>query len=159
MIRVVIDTNILVSALLQPLGLPAQVFVLSLSGSIQLCVSGEVYAEHEEVISRPRFRRDAETIAATLRAIREQAFWVKPTDTVRACSDPDDDIFLECAQATQADYLVNRQSQTFPGSMGERADRDAPASARIDSGCRRKSIWISSAIWRGGGQQDGVLKT
>jgi putative PIN family toxin of toxin-antitoxin system len=58
MIRVVIDTNILVSALLQPSGLPAQVFVLALGGSIQLCVSGEVYAEYEEVISRPRFQRD-----------------------------------------------------------------------------------------------------
>jgi uncharacterized protein len=114
MIRVVIDTNILVSALLQPLGLPAQVFVLAFSGSIQLCVSGEVYAEYEEVISRPRFQRDEETIAATLRAIREQAFWVKPTGPVRACSDPDDDIFLECAQAAQADYIVTGNLRHFP---------------------------------------------
>jgi hypothetical protein len=58
MIRVVIDTNILVSALLQPSGLPAQVIVLALSGSVQMCVSGDVYAEYEEVISRPRFQRD-----------------------------------------------------------------------------------------------------
>lgn len=116
MIRVVIDTNILVSALLQPAGLPAQVFVLALSGSIQLCVSGEVYAEYEEVISRPRFQRDEETIAATLRAIREQAFWVKPTETVRACSDPDDNIFLEYAQAAQADYIVTGNLRHFPGA-------------------------------------------
>ncbi len=52
MIRVVLDTNIIVSALLQPLGPPAQVFSLAITGSIQLCVSGEVYAEYEEVISR-----------------------------------------------------------------------------------------------------------
>jgi putative PIN family toxin of toxin-antitoxin system len=56
MIRVVVDTNIIVSALLQPLGPPAQLLVLALAGSIQLCVSGSVYAEYEEVISRPRFR-------------------------------------------------------------------------------------------------------
>src|ERR1035441_7132990 len=54
MIRVVLDTNIIVSALLQPLGPPAQVFVLAIGGSIQLCISGSVYAEYEEVISRPR---------------------------------------------------------------------------------------------------------
>jgi putative PIN family toxin of toxin-antitoxin system len=114
MIRVVIDTNILVSALLQPLGLPAQVFVLAISGSVQLCLSGEVYAEYEEVISRPRFQRDGETIAATLWSIRERAFWVKPTDPVRACSDPDDDIFLECAQAAQADYIVTGNLKHFP---------------------------------------------
>ena len=53
MIRVVLDTNIIVSALLQPLGPPAQVFVRAIGGSIQLCISGRVYAEYEEVISRP----------------------------------------------------------------------------------------------------------
>jgi len=37
MIRVALDTNIIVSALLQPLGPPAQVFMLALGGSIQLC--------------------------------------------------------------------------------------------------------------------------
>ena len=56
MIQVVLDTNIMVSALLQPLGPPAQVFTLAIGGSLQLCVSGKVYAEYEEVISRPRFR-------------------------------------------------------------------------------------------------------
>ena len=68
----------------------------------------------EEVISRPRFQRDDKTIAATLRAIRERAFWVKPSDTVRACSDPDDDIFLECAQAALADYVVTGNLKHFP---------------------------------------------
>jgi len=114
MIRVVIDTNVLVSALLQPLGPSAQVFLLSLNGSIRFCVSGPVYAEYEEVISRPRFQRDKETIANTLRVIREQGFWVKPIERVRACSDPDDDMFLECAQASEADYLVTGNLRDFP---------------------------------------------
>ena len=46
MIRVVIDTNIIVSAILQPLGPPAQIFLRAVSGSIQLCITGEVYAEY-----------------------------------------------------------------------------------------------------------------
>jgi predicted nucleic acid-binding protein len=33
---------------------------------------------------------------------------------VRACSDPDDDIFLECAQAARADYLVTGNLRHFP---------------------------------------------
>ena len=46
MIRVVLDTNILISALLQPQGLPARTFVMVLAGTTaQLCVSGDVYAE------------------------------------------------------------------------------------------------------------------
>jgi site-specific recombinase XerD len=55
MIRVVLDTNILISALLQPQGLPARTFVIVLAGTTaQLCVSGDVYAEYEEVIRRPK---------------------------------------------------------------------------------------------------------
>lgn len=71
MIRVVLDTNIIVSALLHPLGPPAQVLMLALGGSIQLCVSGSIYAEYEEVISRPRFQRREEIIGGALHAIRE----------------------------------------------------------------------------------------
>jgi predicted nucleic acid-binding protein len=44
MIRVVLDTNIIVSALLQPLGPPGQV-LLMVGGSVELCVRGTVYAE------------------------------------------------------------------------------------------------------------------
>jgi uncharacterized protein len=97
MIRVVLDTIIIISALLQPLRPSAQVFLLAIGGSAQLCISGNVYAEYEEVIRRPRLRRDEHVIAATLQSIREMGLWVRPTEAVRVCADPDDDIFLECA--------------------------------------------------------------
>ena len=116
MIRVVIDTNIIVSALLQPLGPPAQVFLLAVSGSIQLCITGEVYADYEEVIRRPRFRHDESVIRAALDSIREKGLWLRPTETVRACADPDDDIFLECAQAARAAYLVAGNTKHFPAT-------------------------------------------
>jgi putative PIN family toxin of toxin-antitoxin system len=114
--RVVLDTNIVVSALLQPLGPPAQVFLLAVSGSIQLCVSGNVYAEYEDVIRRPRLRRDESVITAMLHSVREKGLWVRPTEAVRACADPDDDIFLECAQAARAAYIVTGNIRDFPAS-------------------------------------------
>ena len=114
MIRVVLDTNIIVSALLQPFGPPGRIFVLAIGGSIQLCISGDVYAEYEEVISRPRFQWSEDIIGGALHTIREQSLWVRPTETIRACSDPDDDIFLECAHAAQADYLVTGNLKHFP---------------------------------------------
>jgi putative PIN family toxin of toxin-antitoxin system len=116
MIRVVIDTNILVSALLQPLGPPAAVWMSALNGSIQLCVSGSVFAEYEEVIARPRFKRDPEIIADTLQAIRENALWVKPARTLEVCVDPDDNVFLECAEAASAQYLVTGNLKHFPAT-------------------------------------------
>lgn len=114
MIRVVLDTNIIVSALIQPLGPPAQILRLALGGSVELCVSGSVFAEYEEVIRRPRFRRAEVTIVSTLQAIRERGLWVRPAHAVRACSDPDDDIFLECAQASRAAYVVTGNIKDFP---------------------------------------------
>ncbi len=46
MIRVVFDTNVLVSALLQPLGPPAQLILLALNGSIRLCITGNRNLKH-----------------------------------------------------------------------------------------------------------------
>jgi putative PIN family toxin of toxin-antitoxin system len=120
MIRLVLDTNILISALLQPLGLPAKVLVIALDGAAaQLCVSGAVYAEYDEVIRRPRLKRTAREIEDTLRAIRERALWIRPTEKVRACSDPDDDVFLEWALAARAQFLVTGNSNDFPPTFGE----------------------------------------
>ncbi len=118
MIRVVLDTNIIVSALLQPLGPPARIYVLALAGAIQPCVSAQTYAEYEEVISRPRFQRSPDDIASALRTLREKSIWVRPTGSVQVCADPDDDVFLDCAQAAHADYLVTGNLKHFPMSWG-----------------------------------------
>ncbi len=120
MIRVVLDTNILVSALLQPQGLPARTFLITLAGTTaQLCVSGDVYAEYEEAIRRPKLRRSEAVIESALRAIRQNGFWVKPSEQVHACSDPDDDIFLECAQAARAHYVVTGNLKDFPAKWAD----------------------------------------
>lgn len=119
MVRVVLDTNILISALLSPHGLPAEILLMTLEGAdVQLCVSEEIFAEYREVISRPRFKRRGEEIASILGAIRGLAIWVKPLDSVRVCSDADDDIFLECAQAAEAVYVVTGNTKHFPAVFG-----------------------------------------
>jgi uncharacterized protein len=118
-IRAVLDTNIIVSAFLQRLGQPARVLLLALAGAFQLCVSGEIYAEYEDVIRRPRFNRSQGEIETMLRAIREQAFWTRPATRVRACSDPDDNIFLECAESARAHYVVTGNRKDFPETWRE----------------------------------------
>ena len=120
MIRVVLDTNILVSALLQPQGLPARTFLMALAGTTaQLCVSGDIYAEYEEVIRRAKFNRTEAAIETALRAIRQNGFWVKASEKMHACSDPDDDIFLECALAARAHYIVTGNLKHFPAKWAD----------------------------------------
>jgi putative PIN family toxin of toxin-antitoxin system len=70
MTRVVLDTNVIVSALLQPLGLPARILLLFLNDVVQLCVTGDVFAEYEEVLRRPRFWLEERVIAAALENVR-----------------------------------------------------------------------------------------
>jgi uncharacterized protein len=82
----------------------------------QLCVSAEVFAEYEEVLNRPKFNFTASAIAETLGGFREKGFWVKPTGKVSVCDDPDDDIFLECAEAAAADYLITGNQRHFPAA-------------------------------------------
>jgi putative PIN family toxin of toxin-antitoxin system len=141
MSRVVLDTNIIVSALLQPLGIPARVLVLALGGAIEMCISAAVYSEYEEVISRPRFSRSAEVISGALRAIRESSIWVRPSETVQACSDPDDDMFLECAEAAPRCVSGHRQSQTLSTVLERNQGRDGQAVDRAHA--RRKQPSLS----------------
>jgi len=115
MIRVVLDTNVLISALLNPTGPPAEVFVRAIADDeTQLCVTSEIYEEYEEVLRRPRLRRSESEVADALRAVRSRGYWVSPKIRVRACIDPDDDIFLECAVSAGARYLVTGNLKHFP---------------------------------------------
>jgi len=114
MIRVVIDTNALISALASASRTASPELLLTIAGpAARLRVSGEVYAEYEEVIRRPHFKRSESEIVDTLRAIRKMGAWVKPSDKVRTCSDPDDDVVLEWSQAAYAQYLVTGNLKHF----------------------------------------------
>ena len=66
MIRVVIDTNVLVSGLLTSGGLPEAVINLAISGEVQRCASPSVLAEYEEVMKR-RYYLNAASCLALLR--------------------------------------------------------------------------------------------
>jgi len=75
MIGVILDTNILVSALLTSQGLSARVFLRTLQDQdMRLCVSAEVFSEYEEVLHRTRFNFTVSAIAATLDGLREKGF-------------------------------------------------------------------------------------
>jgi putative PIN family toxin of toxin-antitoxin system len=86
---------------------------------LHLCISGDIYAEYEEVIRRAKFNRTEAVIEAALRAIRQNGFWVKPSEKVHPCSDADDDIFLECAQAARAHYIVTGNLKDFPAKWAD----------------------------------------
>jgi len=112
--KVVLDTNVVVSAHLKAGGLEAFVLDLALASKVQLYVSRDILAEYEEVLRRPRFRVDSKKVTQSLRLIKKRATNVKPTLTLSVSPDPDDNRFLECAEAANADYLVTGNRRHFP---------------------------------------------
>ena len=119
MIRVVLDTNVLVSAHLQEEGLEATVFLLALSRRIILCVSEPVLAEYTGVLRRRKFSLDPHRVTRSLEQIRSAGRRVRPKHMLTVCPDPEDNRFLECAEAGGADYLITGNKRHFPPHWGK----------------------------------------
>jgi len=110
----VLDTNVVVSAHLNPDGYERFVLDLGLAGSIRLFVSDEILEEYREVLHRRKFGWDPALVAESLELIRKSAATVRPTEKIAVAKDPDGNKFLECAGKAGADYVVYGNKRHFP---------------------------------------------
>lgn len=113
-LRLVLDTNVIVSALLQSAGRPRSVLTIALSKPAQLFVTSEILHEYRVVLARPRLRIQKGMASRFLALIEKRSKQVVPRRRLRIAADPDDDIFLECAERARADYLVTGNIGHFP---------------------------------------------
>jgi putative PIN family toxin of toxin-antitoxin system len=112
--RVVLDTNVLISACLKPEGLEAEMVARARDGRITACVTEEVWAEYREVLSREKFRAFRERAETMLASLEASVVRVDGGETVSAAADEDDNRFLECAAAAGAEYLVTGNLRHYP---------------------------------------------
>ena len=115
--RVILDTNILVSACWKPGGLESQVVDLAITGKITACVSAEIRAEYRGLLSRPKLAAGGRALEI-LAAIERSAVPVETTARVKESIDDDDNRFLECAEAAGADFLVTGNLRHYPVTWG-----------------------------------------
>jgi uncharacterized protein len=113
-LRLVLDTNIIVSAAIKPQGLQRTVLLLATNKPSRMYVSGEIVSEYAEVLSRPELQIRKGLRSQLLQLIRRRAHMVKPSRRLEITPDPDDNMFLECADAARADYLVTGNQRHFP---------------------------------------------
>jgi putative PIN family toxin of toxin-antitoxin system len=113
-LRLVIYTNIIVSAALKPDGLQRTIVLLAITKPARLYVSEAIMAEYRAVLSRPELRIRKGLQRQMLDLIRKASHLVSPPRSLRVASDPADDIFIECADAAVADYLFDRQRAPLP---------------------------------------------
>ena len=99
--EVVIDTNVLVSALLTSSSPPRTLLTKIASGKLGLVTSPRLIFEFVSVFARPKLRTliPESRISDLVSLIHQSARIVKPTLKIHACRDPKDDMVLECALA------------------------------------------------------------
>ena len=103
--RVVFDTNILISALLFPGGQGQQALERILEGKDHLLISQPILYELLEVLGR-KFSRDREEISRVAIFLGDLGEMIQPRSKIHVLKDEADNRILECAVAGQADTIV-----------------------------------------------------
>jgi putative PIN family toxin of toxin-antitoxin system len=113
-LRLVFDTNVVVSAALNRDGLPSTVLLIAMTRPARLYVSPKIMMEYVTVLSRRELGLRRGPRQQLLQLIRNRAHIVHPKRILSVTPDPDDNVFLECAEAARADYLVTGNLRHYP---------------------------------------------
>ena len=113
-LRLVIDTNVLISAALKPESLQRTVFLLALTRPAHLYVSNPILDEYSDVLGRPELGIRKGVRQQLIQLIKNHSHAISPSHQLSVTSDPDDNIFIECADAARADYLITGNQKHFP---------------------------------------------
>lgn len=112
--KVVVDTNVLVSGLLSPFGAPGVIVRLVSAGRLNLCYDARIVAEYTEVLNRAAFPFSRDEIGALTAQIEAGGVLASPAPLAVRLPDPDDEPFLEVAVAARVEFLVTGNGDRFP---------------------------------------------
>lgn len=119
--RVVVDTNVLVSGLISPFGPPGVIVGLAARGALQLCYDARIIAEYRAVLERPTFAFRHRDIEALLSGIAIGGVSVAPAPLSGRLPDAGDEPFLEVAVSAGAAFLVTGNLKHFPPDLRQGA--------------------------------------
>lgn len=114
MIKVVLDTNVIVSGLLSPFGPAGEIVRMIGGGNLIVCYDVRILSEYRDVLSRPQFcfsKIHTEYFLDQLEAIGEESIG---EPLLKRLPDVDDEPFLEVAISSEADCLVTQNLRHYP---------------------------------------------
>jgi uncharacterized protein len=117
-IRVVVDTNVLVSGLLSATGPPGRVVDLLVAGRLSAVYDDRILFEYEEVLHRPRFDFDARAVRDVLSQIRAHGDLIAAEPLAVVLPDADDLPFLEAAVTEGVRALITGNASHFKPTRG-----------------------------------------
>ncbi|MFI5360784.1 MAG: putative toxin-antitoxin system toxin component, PIN family [Elusimicrobiota bacterium] len=124
--RVVLDTNVVVSGFLNPSGPPGTLVRMVAEGILCLCHDARILAEYRDVLLRPKFGLPASLVEPFLEQIEADGFLASAAPLPSSLPDPDDEPFLEIAVASLAP-LVTGNIRHYPAKARVGAEVLAPA--------------------------------
>lgn len=113
MLNVVLDTNVLVSALISPEGAPAKILALVLNGRINPCYDSRILSEYETVLRRPKFPFSSQEVAGLLQVIVQNGLSLVAAPRLEVFIDEADKKFYEVAKSGRA-TLITGNRRHFP---------------------------------------------
>jgi len=116
--KIVLDTNVLISGLLSPKSSPAKILKLILDELVTVCVDERIVAEYQEVLDRGGWPFREDRAAEILALINDRAIWIRAKPLRLSLPDPDDLMFIEVAVSAKADALITGNRKHFPSSAG-----------------------------------------
>ena len=122
--RVVLDTNVLVSGLLNPNGPPASILNLLINEKLELLYDSRIIQEYREVLHRARFGFDPDWIEALVDYLKDAGEYISAMPTNLPFRDKYDRVFYEVMATGKADYLITGNSNHFPKDDGIRNPRE-----------------------------------
>jgi len=112
--RVVIDTNVLVSGLLSAYGASGEILRMLVAGSFDLLYDARIASEYEDVLRRPKFSFEKSHIEDLVEFIMHSGIPVSAAPLARHLHDADDEPFLEVAISGKAECLITGNIAHFP---------------------------------------------
>jgi uncharacterized protein len=112
--KVVLDTNVIVSGLINLEGTPAQIVNLLINGRITLLYDSRILREYVEVLNRKKFGFNKSAIAPLLDYIRNEGEYVAAEPTSQKFVDKDDKMFYEVAKTANAKCIVTGNKDHYP---------------------------------------------
>ena len=117
--RIVLDTNVLVSGILSPHGPPAAVLRALLTERVLLCFDERILSECRDVLARGKFSFGRELVEELIIFLEAAGSPTLAAPLATAPPDPGDQMFIEVAVASQADFLVTGNLKHFPDKATE----------------------------------------
>lgn len=111
--RAVLDTNVIVSAVLRTHGPCARIVDVLAGGAFDLCVDQRILSEYDSVLRRPELGIASGDVQAVMELLRHVALPVAAAPLPVRLPDPDDLLFLEVAAAADA-FLTTGNARHFP---------------------------------------------